>query len=71
METTAKKINILADGQETIVVIPVVLEPIQIEVPLVGIAPEIGNVPVAIPVLPDRAVSCPAPPEPPSFESHT
>ena len=45
----------LAEGQEPIVRIPVVLEPVEVEVPLATVAIEIADVAVAVRVLPDRA----------------
>lgn len=43
-----------SDTCEPVVRIPVIVEPVQVQVPLAVVVPEIRNVPVAIPVLPDR-----------------
>lgn len=44
----------VSDREKTIVWIPVILEPIEVEVPLVAIVSGFGNVPVAVRILPDR-----------------
>lgn len=45
----------LAEGEEPVVRIPVVLEPIEVQVTLAIVAIEIADVTVAVRVLPDRA----------------
>ena len=44
-----------ANGEEAVVRIPVVVEPVQVEVPLGGIAPEVGH--VALTVNRDHAIT--------------
>ncbi len=46
--------RIPANNKETIVIIPLVLEPIQVQIPLVSVVPEIWDIPLTIPVLPNR-----------------
>ena len=43
----------VADGSKPVVVVPPVLKPIEVEVPLIGVAPEFGDIAVAVAVLPD------------------
>lgn len=47
----------LADGQEPIDLVPVVLVPVQVEVPLVVVPVEVGEVAVAVRVHEVRAVN--------------
>ena len=54
MEKTTNKMRIPANNKETIVIIPLVLEPIQVQIPLVSVVPEIWDIPLTIPVLPNR-----------------
>ena len=54
----------VSDCQEAVVVVPPVLKPVEVEVPLVRIAPEIRDVPV-VEVLPNL---CRIPSMPLSFE---
>ena len=56
----------VSDGEETVVLVPPVLEPVEVEVPLVGVAPEIRDVAVAIQMPPDRLYKIPS--IPPPFE---
>ena len=44
----------VSDGGEPIIVVPLVVEPVQVEVTLVIVLPEFRDVSVAIAVLPDR-----------------
>lgn len=44
----------LSDGGKSVVLVPLVLEPIEVEVPLAGVTPEIRDVAIAIAVLSDR-----------------
>ena len=46
----------VSDGREPIDLVPVVLDPVQVQVPLRAVPVEIGNVAVAIQVPPDRIV---------------
>jgi hypothetical protein len=46
MDKAGEAINILADNGEPIVLVPLIVVPVQIQVPLVGIAPEIRSIPV-------------------------
>lgn len=45
----------VADGRKATVLIPLIVVPIQVEVPLVGVLVGIEDVPVAVRVHPDRA----------------
>ncbi|MBI2642408.1 MAG: hypothetical protein HYW97_00995 [Candidatus Wildermuthbacteria bacterium] len=45
----------IANRGKTVVLVPLVLEPVEVQVPLVAIVPEFGDVPVAVRVLPGRA----------------
>ncbi len=51
------QINTLADRQKTIVGVPVVVEPVEVEVPLGVVPVEVGNVAVAVLVLPDQCAN--------------
>ena len=44
--------------------VPIVLKPVEVQVPVTGALIEIRHVPVAVPVLPDRAVMCGKPSKP-------
>lgn len=44
----------VADRKKTIVRIPPILQPIQVQVPLRGIAPEFRDVTIAVRIPPDR-----------------
>lgn len=68
MGKTASKLNVIADCQEPAVLVPVVLEPIEVQVPLVSITPQLRDVAIAVPVPPDRAVMYDVSSSPLSFE---
>ena len=46
----------VANGQEPIVRVPPIAKPVEVEVALVGVAPETGHIAVAVAVLPDGNV---------------
>ncbi len=46
----------IAAGKETIVLVPPIVKPVEVQVALVGIVPKFGNVAVAVAVLPDGIV---------------
>lgn len=48
----------IADRRETVVLVPVVLDPVQVQVALVVPVVEVRHVPVAVRVLPDGATIC-------------
>jgi hypothetical protein len=54
MEKTNCEMNVLANSQEPVVLVPPVVEVVQVQVALVAIPVEVRNVPVVVPVLPDR-----------------
>lgn len=58
----------VANGSETTVVVPTVLEPVQIQLTLVVPVVEIRDVAITIAVRPDRAVMCHTSSYPPPFE---
>lgn len=60
--------NVLANSEEAVVLVPVALEPVQIQVPLAGVLVEVSHVPVAVRIHPDRAVTCEVSPTPLSLE---
>lgn len=47
----------VADGEETVVAVPVIAPPVQVQPALVVVDVEVGHIAV-IEVLPDRAVTC-------------
>ena len=47
----------LAGGQETAVLVPVVVDNVEVELPVVGVLPEVADVAVAIRVRPDGATN--------------
>ena len=51
----------VSDSGETPVVIPVVLEPVEVQVPVQAIVPEIRNVTVAVRITPELYKMSPAP----------
>ena len=68
MEKADNRINVLANSEETIVLVPIVLEQVEVQVPLRAIVPEVRAVAIAVRILEDRAVMCDVSPAPPSFE---
>ena len=48
----------LADGEEAIDVVPVVLVPVEVQVAIGAVPVEVGHVAVAVRVHPDGAVNC-------------
>ena len=54
MEKTDYKMNVLANSQEPVVLVPPAVEVVQVQVALVAVPVEARHIPVAIPVLPDR-----------------
>ena len=62
METTVKKINSLADSQEPIVRVPVIVKVVQVKLTLAVPLVDIWHVAIAIRRLP---ILCNAPPKPP------
>ncbi len=52
------KMKRVADGEETAVLIPVVVAPVQVEVALRAVPVEVGHVAVAVRIDPGRAVKC-------------
>ena len=67
MKKASIRINVLANSQESVAVVPPVIKVVEIQVPLVGITPQIRNAPV-IPILPDRAVLYDISPAPPPLD---
>ena len=51
---SGRKTKRVSNSRKTVVSIPVILEPIEVEAALVRIAPKVRNVPIAIQVPPDR-----------------
>ena len=52
---TSRGIKRLAGGEETTVVVPVVVEVAQVQLPLPGVLIEVGHVAIAVPIRPERA----------------
>ena len=55
-DESGEKIKRVSRAEKTIVGVPVILEPIEVEVPALAIPVEVRNIVVAIRVLPDRCV---------------
>jgi len=68
MEKADNRINVLANSEETIVLVPIVLEQVEVQVPLRAIVPEVRAVAIAVRILEDRAVMYDVSPASPSFE---
>ena len=68
MEKTADKMNVLAHSEKPVVLVPPVVEVVQVQVALVAVPVEVRDITIAVPVLPDRTFLCDILPMPPSLE---